>query len=396
MPSRCACATIACASGCSAPLLQRCGGGEHPGARLAAEGPDVGHRGPALGHRPRLVDDQRRQASGVLERDGVADQHAELRPASGADDDRGRRRESQRAGAGDHQHRDGVDQRNRRIADPPPREREGQHRDRDDDRDEHARHAIGELLDRRLGALRLADQPHDSGEQRRAADAGGPAAQETVVIERPGEDLRVGSLGHRQALAGQHALVDRRRAVDDHTVDRQRFAGAHDVAVADLDLGERHVDDLAAALDVGDRRLQPQQAFQRGRRARPGARFERLAEQHQRDDRGRCLEIDVLVQAEDGDDGTERPGDRRSERDQHVHVRPAAAQRVPCADVETTADGELDGGGKRELQPARQQVLVTLGDAGDEHRDHLQQQRRGQRDGDRELAAQGAPCGLAA
>ena len=47
---------------------------------------------------------------------------------------------------------------------------------------------------------------------------------------------------------------------------------------------------------------------------------------------------------------------RRAQRDQHVHVGAAAAQRMPGADVEAPADPELHRRRQRELQPARQQV----------------------------------------
>ena len=46
-----------------------------------------------------------------LDRLGVAEQHARLRGPAGRDHDRHRRREPERAGAGDDQHRNGVDAR---------------------------------------------------------------------------------------------------------------------------------------------------------------------------------------------------------------------------------------------------------------------------------------------
>ncbi len=145
---------------------------------------------------------------------------------------------------------------------------------------------------------------------------------------------------------------------------------------------------------MGDIGLEPQQPLDRRRRPGPRPRFERLAEQHQRDDRGGGLEIDVLVQPEHGDDRAPQPRDRRAERDQHVHVRAAAAKRVPRARVEPAADDELDGRRQCELQPARQQILVRRR-ARHEHGRHLREQRRRQYRREQQLPAQRVPCGRA-
>ena len=64
----------------------------------------------ALGQRPGLVDDQRVDLLQDFERLGVPDQHAGERAASGADHDRHRRRQPERARAGDDEDRDGVDE----------------------------------------------------------------------------------------------------------------------------------------------------------------------------------------------------------------------------------------------------------------------------------------------
>ena len=76
--------------------------------------------------------------------------------------------------------------------------------------------------------------------------------------------------------------------------------------------------------------------------------------------------------------------------DQHVHVRAAAAQRVPCADVEAPADDELHRRCKRELQPARQQFVVHRRAAGRTSAASAREGRRQDR-GDHELAAQRLP-----
>ena len=102
-----------------------------------------------------------------------------------------------------------------------------------------------------------------------------------------------------QALAGEHRLVDGGRAAHDLAVGRDPLAGPHEHAVAD---GERR-----------DRRRPPRSHRRAIRRAVFGderdepahgvgeplarARLEQLAEQHERDDRGGRLEVEVRHRA---------------------------------------------------------------------------------------------------
>ena len=91
-----------------------------PAARRRAlrrpERHDVGDDRPPFGERAGLVDDQRLQPARLLERRRVADQDAGLRAAPGADHDRRRRGEAQRARARDDEHGHGVHERARGIA----------------------------------------------------------------------------------------------------------------------------------------------------------------------------------------------------------------------------------------------------------------------------------------
>ena len=88
-------------------------GGE-PQQLFLADGPGRGDADQlwlAQGQGPGLVDDERVDFLHQLERLGVLDQNAGTRAAPGADHDRHRRRQTKSAGAGDDQHRDGVDER---------------------------------------------------------------------------------------------------------------------------------------------------------------------------------------------------------------------------------------------------------------------------------------------
>ena len=112
-----------------------------------------------FGQRAGLVDDQRVDLLHPLQRLGVPDQHAGLRAAADADHDRHRRREAERAGAGDDQHARRRRRGRRRSAAPGPNSAQAtkaSDRDRDHRRHEPAGDLVGEALDRRAAALRLA------------------------------------------------------------------------------------------------------------------------------------------------------------------------------------------------------------------------------------------------
>ena len=385
-------------------LLERRCDGERTFPRTRFDLDHARDGGAALGERSGLVDDEARQPARVLECGSIADQDAVLRRAPGTHDDGGGRREPECAGTGDHEDGDGVDQRARRIARHEGRRDEGHDRDRDHDRHEHARDPVGEPLDRRLAALRLRDQAHDAREQRRLADAGRDRHQHAILIDGARVDDVAGRLRDRAALAGQHALVDGRGTRDDRAVDRHGVARAHDDTIARVDFRQRDLDERSRTLDARRVRLQADEPFECGRRSGPGARLEQLAEQHQRDDRGTGLEVHVLVEAHHGHDGGQSPRHRGAQRHQHVHVRAAAAQRVVRADVEAPPDPELHRRRERELEPARQHVVVrTRTEPGQrllpqERGDHLRHQREREQRGDDELAPQrtvrGGPAGL--
>jgi hypothetical protein len=119
-----------------------------------------------------LVDDERIDLLQSLERLGALDEHAGLGAATDADHDRHRRRQPERAGAGDDQHGDGRHQSERepglRPVDAPGdkcRERDRDHRGH-----EPARHLVRQALDRRARPLRRRDHLHDLGQHGVAAD----------------------------------------------------------------------------------------------------------------------------------------------------------------------------------------------------------------------------------
>ena len=105
--------------------------------------------------------------------------------------------------------------------------------------------------------------------------------------------LLAGHLLDRHRLAADHRFIDRAVALDHDAVDRHLLAGPDAKQVADMDMLQRDVLLAAVVADPprGLRRETEQGADRRaGRRA--GAQLQHLAEQHQRRDDRRRLEID--------------------------------------------------------------------------------------------------------
>ncbi len=168
-----------------------------------------------------------------------------------------------------------------------------------------------------------------------------------------------GLLRDRARFAGQHALVHCGRAFADDAVDRDALARAHRRQRSPTAMSSTAISTVVPPrMTCAARGASRRSPSHRRRRAGLRARFEELAEQHERDDRRCRLEVHVaFVQAEHGHDGAPCVRHRRAQHDQHVHVGAAAAQRVPRAHVEAPSDPELDGCGERELPPARQPIV---------------------------------------
>ena len=113
-----AAATMAAARGCSLPRSTLAASCSTCVSSKSGRRHDRHDLRLAFGERAGLVDHERVDLFHALERFGVLDQHAGLRAAADADHDRHRRREAQRARAGDDQHAHCRDQADRRSAVP--------------------------------------------------------------------------------------------------------------------------------------------------------------------------------------------------------------------------------------------------------------------------------------
>ncbi len=227
--------------GVLASVLDGAGTGQHDLVRRTRSG-DGRELHPARGDGAGLVQHDGVDLAGVLEHLGAADQHAHLRAAAGAHQQRGRRGQPERARAGDDQHRDGGGDGGfepRHVA----RRRGGG----------SAAHAV-------VRAARVA--------RARDGDAGlaGAVRREAVLLHAGEEHEGVRALGHRDRDRGGVARVDHDRparlgaaldrdagAVDEHADDLAGGQGARRA----VDLGEDEVErGGGAGVDRGRRRVE--------------------------------------------------------------------------------------------------------------------------------------------
>ena len=128
-----------------------------------------------------------------LEGGPAADEDPGLRAATGADHDRGRRREAHRARAGDD---DDADERASSASvsrgsgpERSPRSTNAAAASAEDERDEDLADPVGEALDRCLAALGPADHARRSGPGSSRADARRPEDERPGHVERGPDDL---------------------------------------------------------------------------------------------------------------------------------------------------------------------------------------------------------------
>ena len=367
-----AAAAIARAIGCS-EASSSAPASRSTSARVDAVGEhDVDEAHAAGGDRAGLVEHDRVDAARRLEDLRALDQQAELGAAAGADEQRGRRREAERARAGDDQHRDGGGEGELgRLAGAEP-EAERRDGEADDDRDEDARDAVGEPLDGRLAGLGLGHEPRDLRERGVGADPGRAHDEAAAGVDRRARDLVAGLLLDRHRLAGEQRLVDGARALLDDAVGGDLLAGPDDEAVADGELLDRDAALGAVGVEHGDvLGAELEQRRQRGAGAALGARLEVAAgEQERRHDRA-DLEVD-LVRAAAGavgdqvelhphaghagvaeEERVQRPaaGREHADGDQRVHRRGAVLEVRPRRAVERPRAPQDHRRGELQAQP---------------------------------------------
>ena len=223
--------------------------------------------------------------TGLVEHDGIdlagglqhlwaLDEDAHLRPAAGADQQRGRSRESQRAGAGDNEHGDRCGERGGDGESGSQPGAEGDERDDDDDRHEHAGDRVSQTLHLGLASLRILDELRHLRKLRVRTDTGRPHDKAAARVDGgTGDRVALADLD-RYGLAGEHGGVHRGGAGDHDAVGGDLLTRTNDELVADLEVrgGDLH---LNAVAEHGDfLRAELQEGAQRG----PGLAFGALLE----------------------------------------------------------------------------------------------------------------------
>ena len=339
----------------------------------------------ALGQRAGLVERHQIDAVRHFQRFGVLDQYPRAGRNAGARHDRGRRRKAQRARAGDDEHRDGIEHRHvdaRTRHHPADKGYDGH---RQHHGHEHRAHPVHQPLDRRLGALRAFDKAHDLRQHGFAADRGRLDKDQPLAVDRPANDQAALGLRHRQAFARQHRFIDARRALEDPSVNRNALARADADKItlphafnAHLALGAPGIDD---ARGFGAQR---HQRADRRARLTLGAAFQPFAEQHQRDDDGRSLEIIMrraVMRRRHRELIDAQPISRaRPDRDEQVHIARTRLHRAPPRAVESRAQPELHRRCKQPLNPSRH--VEHNAERREQHGEH---QRQGQHRADDDM-----------
>jgi hypothetical protein len=240
-----------------------------------------------------LVQDDGVGPPGGLQDFRALDEDAELGAASGADEQRGGRGESQGAGAGDDEDGDrgGEGLCRGGAGEQPPGEcgeRQGDH-----DRHEDRGHAVGEPLDGRLAGLGGGHQAGDLGECGVRADPGGADHEASAGVDGRADHGIARADFYGDGLAGEHAGVDGGGAFDDDAVGSDLLPGANDEEVADGELVRGDADLAAAAQDGDVLGAEFEQGAEGCAGAALGAGLEVAAEQDEDGDAGGDFEVEL-------------------------------------------------------------------------------------------------------
>ena len=234
------------------------------------------------------------------------------------------------------------------------------------DEDEPERRPVGQPLPGRLAVLRLLDQRHDLRQRGVLADLRGAHPQRAGGVHRRPDHRRAGLLAHRQALAGDHGLVDLGHAVLDDAVHRHLRAGPDQQQVADRDVGGVDLDPVAVALHqrLGGRELE--QGADRVVGAAAGPHLEPVAEQHERGQHRGGL-VEDLAAAGERDHEAVQPAGADRDGDEHHHVQRPVPQRPDGAVEEDPARPEDDRAGSAAGRTRRRAARTGAGTVEPEH-----------------------------
>ena len=306
---------------------------QHGGTLKASSQHQIGQLGATLGQRAGLVHRHHLGVFELLQGFTLAQQHAHLRGAACAHHDGGRCGQAHSAGAGNDEHRHGIDQckaqSGRRAPDQPHGKGE-QGRRHDSGHKPHG-DLVDQCLNRQLAALRLLHHADDLRQQRIGAHLGGFKRQRAVLVDGAAHHFGTGGFLHRHGLAADHGLVHKALTFGHHAIDRNALTRTHLNHIAGTHLGNiqlLHTTGTAHARRLG---LQLHQAANRFRRIAFGMRFQKAAQQNQCHDDGCGFVIHIhraRRQQLRRKRGHQRIGEgsRGTHSYQRVHIRRAAQQ----------------------------------------------------------------------
>ncbi len=228
-----------------------------------------------------------------LQRLRVLDQNALACGGAGAHHDGGGCGQPECTGAGNHQHGDRVEDGGLPVLRGQAPAQQCHQCNTDDHRHEHGADLVHQPLYRRFLRLGGLHHAHDAGQRRLCAYGRGAHHDQALGVDRAACHVVARMPGNRQAFARDQRFVHLRGTLDDLAVDCDAFTGAHHHQVTELYVLQRDVlvfSVQAAARGVGAQRLQRANGC---RRLVLGACLHPLAQQHQRDDDRRSLEIQV-------------------------------------------------------------------------------------------------------
>ena len=270
---------------------------------------------------------------------------------------RGRRRQHQRARAGDDQHADGAKKPRAEIAAGKKKCRQTQRQHRGNEPDGPS---VGALMDSGLFFLRFLDQMNDPAERRVPADGGHAHVERADLVDRAGEDFVAGGLAGRNALAGNGALIHRRRTAGHFAVHRDALAGPHFDDVAGPDVRDGGFHPSVTAPDARRARRQPDEFRDRAAGAVHRQFFEPAADEHDENDLGGG---EILA---DGQRGACGNGDGEVAGDFAVEQTPDGVAENPVAAKERDEHGDVERAGV--FNPAEPVKREQRADGGDEKR----------------------------
>ena len=258
------------------------------------------------------------QRAGLVERDlldrgkgleGVPalEQHAASRSAAERRDDRHRRRDDQRTGAGDHEQDKGAVNPVRVTIEDQTPNRQG-HCAEDNDRGVDCRESLHQRLHRSFRLVRSLDKVDNPAHRRVRSRRCGPNGQTAVAIHAPGDHVAARFYISRDGLPGDCRLVERGGSCEHDAVDRHSLAGQDIDGVSARYVLNRHRLDRAISVNPRSGRSNGHQLANCAARPVDCRRLQRQTKREQHHERARFSPV-LEGNRPDG-----------SDRHQEVHV----------------------------------------------------------------------------